>query len=119
MRKDSVVRVKSCAFAVRIINLYKYLIKNEREFVLSKQILRSGTSIGANVREATRAESTADFIHKLNVALKEADETQYWLELLKDAEFVSGQAFDSINADCEELLRLLVSIITSTKKKTL
>ncbi len=119
MRKDSVVRVKSYAFAVRIVNLYRYLIKNEREFVLSKQVLRSGTSIGANVREATRAESTADFIHKLTVALKEADETQYWLELLKDTEFLSKQAFDSINADCEELLKLLVSIITSTKKKTL
>lgn len=119
MRKDSVVKVKSYAFAVRIVNLYKYLIKNEREFVLSKQVLRSGTSIGANVRESRRAESTADFIHKLSVALKEADETQYWLELLKDTGFVSEQAFDSINADCEELLKLLVSIITSTKKKTL
>jgi four helix bundle protein len=117
MKKDNIVKVKSYAFAVRVVNLYKHLIKAEQEFVLSRQVLRSGTSIGANVREATRAESAADFIHKLNVALKEADETQYWLELLRETEFISKQAFDSINADCEELLKLLVSIVISAKKK--
>ncbi len=119
MKSDNVVKSKSYAFAIRIVNLYKYLSRQEQEYVLSRQVLRSGTSIGANVREATRAESNADFIHKLSIALKEADETHYWLELLKDTEFISEQAFDSIYKDCEELIKLLVTIINTTKNKVI
>jgi four helix bundle protein len=117
MKQDNVVKTKTYAFAVRMVKLYKYLRSTEREFVLSQQIVRSGTSIGANVREALRAESSADFAHKLNIALKEAAETQYWLELLRDADFITKQAFESLNADCEEIIKLLVSIISSTRKK--
>ena len=117
MKQDNVVRTKTYAFAVWMVNLYKHLRSTEREFVLSQQILRSGTSIGANVREALRAESSADFVHKLNIVLKEAAETQYWLELLKDADFITKQAFNSLNADCEEVIKLLVSIISLTRKK--
>ena len=80
--KDNVVKDKSLEFAVRIVNLYKFLVNEQKEFVMSKQILRSGTSIGANIREAEQAQSRADFINKLNIALKEANETEYWLELL-------------------------------------
>ena len=102
---------KSKAFAVRIINLYKYLTENKKEFVLSKQLLKSGTSVGANVREAHRGYSDPDFYAKLTISLKEADETAYWLELLKESDFLNQNEFESIYQDCDEIIRLLVSIL--------
>ena len=99
MRNESknIVANKSYAFALRIIKLYKYLLSDKKEFVLSKQILRSGTSIGANVKEAEHAQSKKDFTHKMNIALKEANETEYWLMLLKDSEYISVDSFNSIH----------------------
>jgi len=114
--KDSIVGNKSFDFALRIINLFKYL-KNKKEFVISKQILRSGTSIGANIREALNAESKSDFIHKLSIAQKECDETLYWLELLFKSEILSKTEFNSINNECNELLKIIKSIILTSKSK--
>ena len=104
------------AFAIRIIKLYKYLI-DKNEYVLSKQILRSGTSIGANCRESRNAQSRLDFVSKLNIALKEADETAYWLDLLKEGEFMDEQSYASIYNDCDEIIKLLTSIIKTTKDR--
>lgn len=112
---ENPVKNKSYKFAVRIVRLYKFLAEEKREFVLSKQVLRSGTAIGANVKEALQAESRADFIHKLAIALKEASETEYWLELLQETEYLDQAAFDSIHTDCIELVKLLTSIIKSSK----
>ncbi len=114
--KNNIILDKSFDFAVRIVNLNKYLVSEKKEFVLSKQVLRSGTSIGALVREAQQAESNADFIHKLSIALKEANETEYWLLLLNKTEYLPDNQFKSLHADIEELLKLLVSIIKSSKK---
>lgn len=113
--KENVVKIKSFAFAVRIVKLYKFLISEHREYVLSKQILRCGTSVGAMVREAEHSESTADFVHKLAIAQKEINETIYWLELLKETDFLSQEQFKSINEDAIELIKLLTSIIKTTK----
>ncbi len=115
----SIIKEKSFAFAVRIVNLFKFLKEKKKESVLGMQILRSGTSIGANVREAMQAESKADFIHKLHIALKETAETGYWLELLLAGEFITKNQFDSLNKDCEELLKILTAIIKTTKSKKL
>jgi four helix bundle protein len=116
--KESLLREKSKAFAIRIIKLYKFLSCDKKEFVLSKQILRSGTSIGANFAEAIYGISEADFINKLSIAQKEASETIYWLELLHETDFLTQEQFDSIYTDAEELLKLLAaSIITMKKKK--
>ena len=115
MAKDNVVARKSYAFALRIIKLYKYLVGEQKEFVLSKQVLRSGTAIGALIKEAEHAQSRADFINKMNIALKEANETEYWLMLLKDSEYVDETSFNSIHAESTELLKLLISIIKTTK----
>ncbi len=115
----SIIKEKSFAFAVRIVNLFKFLKEKKKESVLGMQILRSGTSIGANVREAMQAESKADFIHKLHIALKETAETGYWLELLLAGEFITKNQFDSLNRDCEELLKILTAIIKTTKSKKL
>ena len=101
--KDNVVKDKSLEFAVRIVNLYKFLVNEQKEFVMSKQILRSGTSIGANIREAEQAQSRADFINKLNIALKEANETEYWLELLIRTEYITREQYESINNDSTEI----------------
>ena len=106
---------KSYAFALRIIKLYKYLVSDKKEFVLSKQILRSGTSVGANIREAEHAQSKKDFINKMNIALKEANETEYWLMLLKDSDYISEDSFNSIHPDSVELIKLLASIVKSSK----
>src|SRR5579862_7316262 len=95
--KKNMLKDKSFAFAVRIVKLYKYLFDKKKEFVLSKQLLRSGTAVGALVREAQNAESKADFIHKLGVAQKESDETIYWIELLKETSYISEKEFTSIN----------------------
>ena len=115
--KENVVKSKSYAFAIRVVKMYKFLIEQKKEFVLSKQFLRSGTAIGALIREAEQAESKADFIHKLSIALKEANETDYWISLLKDTEFLTQTEFDSILIDAQELIKLLVSIIKSSKTK--
>jgi len=107
---------KSKKFALRIVLLYKRLSEEKHEYVLSKQVLRSGTSIGANVREAQNGESKADFIHKLSISLKEADETLYWLELLHEAEYITNEEFDSIFSDCRELVRILTAILKSSRE---
>jgi four helix bundle protein len=115
--KNNAVQNKSFQFAIRIVKLYKYLTEAKREYVLSKQLLRSGTSIGANVREAHNAESPLDFIHKLGIAQKECDEALYWLELLEETEYLTKPEFDSISADAFEILKILKSIILTMKQK--
>jgi four helix bundle protein len=119
LKNENVVREKSFKFAVRVVKLYQYLTnaKNRnRELILSKQILRSGTSVGANIRESRNAQTVKDFLTKLYIASKEADETGYWLELLKETGYISNEQFESLNQDCEEILKLLASIIKTTKK---
>lgn len=116
MKKSDVLRDKSKVFALRIINLYKYLREQKSEYVLSKQVLRSGTSIGANISEGGYAQSKADFISKLAIALKETAETEYWLELLHEADYIDDTSFESISADCNALLKLLTSSIKTAKK---
>ena len=111
------IKDKSFAFAVRVVELYKVLSAEKREFVMSKQLLRSGTAIGALYREAEQAESRMDFIHKLAIAQKECNETLYWLELLKETEFLLNAEFDSIHKDGTEFMKLITSIIKSTKAK--
>ena len=113
--EDSIVAQKSFAFALRIVKAYKYLTEHN-EYVLSKQLLRSGTSIGANCRESKNAQSRLDFVNKLNIALKEADETSYWLELLHEGGFIEDNSYNSIYNDCTELIKLLTSIIKTTKE---
>jgi len=113
----SIVGEKAYLFALRIIKAFKFLTQEQREFILSKQVLRSGTSIGALTREAEHAQSRADFVNKMNIALKEANETAYWLMLLKDSDYIDEKTFSSIHADCDELIRLLVSIVKTTKEK--
>jgi four helix bundle protein len=113
--KENIVKDKSFAFALRVVHLAKYLESKKKEFVLSRQVLRSGTPIGALVREAEHAESKADFIHKMSIALKEANETLYWLELLRQGEYIGDQNFESVRSDSEELIKLLVAIVKSTK----
>lgn len=113
-----VIKEKSFSFALRIVKLYKFLCDQHKEFVLSKQVLRSGTSIGANIRESKNAESAKDFIHKLHIAQKECDETIYWLEILYHSDFISEKEFSSISNDASELLKLLKSSIL-TKKQNL
>lgn len=115
MKSENVVMSKSYAFALRIIKLYKYLVSEKKEYVLAKQLLRSGTSIGALIREGEHAQSKADFLNKMNIALKEANETQYWIELMKDSEYLSLTESNSILEDISELIRLLASIVKSTK----
>ena len=113
---DNPVQSKSFCFAIRIVNLCKFLRDNHKEFVLSKQLLRSGTSIGANIAEAQQVQSKADFINKMNIALKENFETDYWLRLLHATQYLSQEAFDSIISDCTELKKLLVSIVKTAKE---
>ncbi len=115
MRNDNQILVESKAFALRIIKLYQYLKNEKQVYVLSKQILRSGTSIGANVRESVNAQSRSDFINKLNIALKEADETEYWLELLHESDILDDKQFDSLYDDCGKLAATLTKIIKSSK----
>ena len=112
---NNVIQTKSSAFAIRIVNEYKCLTNDQKEYVLSKQMLRSGTAIGALVAEAHHAQSSADFLNKMNVALKEANETFYWLSLLRDTDYLSEQIYKSISIDCKELIALLVSIVKSVK----
>ena len=114
--KRSIIKDRSFAFAVRVIRLFQYLSETKKEFILSKQLLRSGTAIGALVREAQNAESTKDFIHKLGIAQKECDETIYWLELLKETEYMNDKEFESINNEANELLKMIRSAILTSKK---
>lgn len=113
--KENVIKNKSFDFALRIVKLYQFLC-DKNEFVLSKQLLRSGTAIGALVREAEHAESTADFIHKLSIALKEANESDYWIDLLHQSDYLDEVSYKSIQADLLEILKLLVSIIKTLKQ---
>ena len=115
--KKSFVKDKSFVFALKVIKIYKSLIGDQREFVISKQLLRSGSSIGALVRESEHAESKVDFIHKLSIALKEANETEYWLDLLFHSDYLSREDFESFQTDNKEILRLLISIIKTSKGK--
>ena len=114
---ESVIHTKSLAFAVKIVKFCRYLCDEKKEYVLAKQLLRSGTSIGANVRESKNAQSDADFINKLSIALKEADETQYWLELLQMSEIITSDEFCEINNDVKELIAMLTTIVKKLKDK--
>lgn len=114
--KESILKDKSFKFAVRIVNLYKYLCDEKKEFVLSKQVLRSGTSVGAMVREAEHSESKADFIHKMAIAQKEINETIYWLELLNATEYLSLEMFNSLNNDAVEIIKMITSSIKTAKQ---
>ena len=111
----NIVKNKSFDFAIRIIKLYQYLQIEKKEYILSKQLLRSGTSVGAMVREAEHAESKADFIHKLAISQKEINETIYWLELMKATDYLNQTEFETINKDASEIIRLITSIIKTTK----
>ena len=112
---DSIIQQKSREFAIRIIGCYKYLIEEQRELVMSKQLLRCGTSIGANTRESKNAQSRMDFLSKLNIALKEADETEYWLDLLHETKYLDDNMYESINSDCVELIKMLTASIKKIK----
>ncbi len=116
MKENNIVVTKSKNFAIRIIRLYQYLTAEKNEYVLSKQILRCGTSIGANIKEAVRGQSKADFSSKMNIALKEASEVEYWLELLYETDYITQNQFISINNDITELLKLLTSIVKSSSQ---
>ena len=116
MKEDNTIQIISKAFALRIIKLYQYLREEKGEFIISKQILRSGTSIGANARESINAESPLDFIHKLGIALKEANETQYWLELLHESGYINEKQFSSIYPECGRIVGTLINIIRTKKE---
>ena len=113
--KQNIIKEKSFLFALDVIKIYKFLSLEKKEFVLSKQMLRSGTSVGANVREAEHAQSKADFMHNLSIALKEANETEYWLELLYQSEYLTTSQYQDINCKIVEQLRLLTSILNTSK----
>ena len=115
--KESPIREKSFALAIRIVNLYKYLTKEKNEFTISKQVLRSGTSPGANVREAQNGESDANFIHKMGVAQKETAETIYWLDLLHATDYLTETEYESLLKDSEELLKMIRSAVLTKKRK--
>ena len=115
---DSVLKDKSYVFASRVVKLRKYLVRSKKEYVLSAQVLRSGTSVGALIREAQYAQSKKDFINKLSVALKEANETQYWLSLLKDADYITENAHNSLHSDIIELIKLLTSSVNTAKSNS-
>lgn len=112
---DSIIKEKSRTFAINIINLCRNVSKEHNEYVLTKQLLRSGTSIGANVAEGIRGQSKADFYSKMSIALKEASETAYWLDIMNATGYLTDSAFEAANMDCEELIRILVSITKKTK----
>ena len=114
MEYENIIEVKSFDFAIRTVNLYKYLIKSKNETVLSKQLLRCGTSIGANISEAQKAQTKADFNSKMNIALKEANETQYWLKLLYRTDYITEKEFNSIIEDIKEIVSILVVICRKT-----
>ena len=116
MEKQNIIKDKSFEFDIEIVTLYKILVER-KEFVLSKQLLRSGTSIGANIREAEHAQSKADFISKLSISLKEANETEYWLDLLFETKYITVSEFQNIKPKAVEILKILISIINTSKRK--
>ncbi|MCK5814885.1 MAG: four helix bundle protein [Flavobacteriaceae bacterium] len=115
MKKDNIVQIKSYAFSIRIVNLYKYLSQEKREFILSKQLLRSGTSIGANIEEAIGGQSRKDFFAKLTISYKEARESHYWIRLLRDTDYLSIEEASGLIDDVEELLKIIGSIQKSIR----
>ena len=117
MKSKSIIKDKSFTYAVKIVRKYQYLTETKKEFILSKQLLRSGTSVGALVREAQNAETIKDFIHKLGISQKECDESMYWLELLKATEYLSDMEFSEVNDFAEELPRMIRSAILTSKNK--
>ena len=116
MKENNIVEEKSFEFSVRIVNLYKYLTTARQEYVMAKQLLRSGTSIGANICEAQQAQSIMDFLSKMSIALKEAYESDYWLRLLQKTEYLNKDEYNSIISDCRAITKLLVTIVKSTKE---
>ncbi len=112
---ESVLKNKSYAFAIRIVKISQFLQSDKKEFVLCKQILRSGTAVGALIREAEFGQSKADFVNKLSVALKEANETEYWLSILKDTNYIDEKLFESLQSNCKEIIAMLVSSIKTAK----
>ena len=114
--KENIVKEKSYRFSLKIIDLYKYLVHSKKEYVLAKQILRCGTSIGAQIEESIGSQSRKDFLSKISISYKEARETHYWLRLLKDSDFIDRNQFDTLNADLQELLRLIGSIQKTVKQ---
>ncbi len=115
---ENILKIKSYSFSIRIVKLCQFLVKDKKERVLSKQILRSGTSIGAMIREAEFGQSKADFVSKMSIALKEANETDYWLSLLKDTGYLTVEQYKSISTDMNEIIKLLVSTVKTSKKNT-
>ena len=115
MKADNQIVLDSKAFAIRIIKLYKYLSEEKKEFVMSKQILRCGTSVGANISESIFAQSRMDFVSKMSIALKEASETKYWLDLLMETEYITKMQYESIADDISKIIGTLVNIVNSTK----
>ena len=113
--KENVLRDKAFNFALRIVKLYQYLANEKKEFVISKQVLRSGTSIGANIEEANQAQSKTDFIHKFSISQKESFETHYWIRILRESEFLNKKLADSLLEDCEEIQKLITSSIKTAK----
>jgi len=113
--KENVVKKKSFKFAIRIVKLYQFLVSEKKEYVLSKQLLRSGTSVGAMIREAEHSESKADFIHKMAIGQKEINESIYWLELLKETDYLNNEQYESVNKDAIEIIKMITSIIKTTK----
>ena len=114
----NIVVQKSYLFAVRCVNLYKYLSKEKQDYIIGKQLLRSGTSVGANVKEATRGFTKADFTAKMSIALKEASESEYWIELLRDTDYITEQQADSMHTDCVELIKIIMTIVKTAQGKS-
>ena len=116
-KEENIIATKSYAFAVRCVNLYKYLCDVKNDYTIGRQLMRSGTSIGANVKEGIRGQTKPDFVSKMSIALKEASETEYWLELLYKTDYLEEKQYNSINSDCEELIKILVSIVKTCKSE--
>ena len=116
-KEDNIIAAKSYAFAIRCVNLYKYLCEEKHDYYIGNQLMRSGTSIGANVKEAIRGYSKADFTAKMSISLKEASETEYWVELLRDTGYITNQQAESMLNDCTELIRMLMTIIKTSQEK--
>ena len=118
-KEENIIAAKSYAFSIRCVNLYRFLCEERNDYTIGKQLLRSGTSIGANVKEALRGYTKADFTAKMSIALKEASETEFWIELLRDTNFITEQQANSMLTDCTELIKLLMTIIKTSKGKTI
>ena len=115
-KEENIIATKSYAFAVRCVNLYKYLCEVKNDYTIGRQLMRSGTSIGANVKETTRGVSKADFTAKMSISLKEASESEFWIELLRDTDYITAEQAESMLEDCQELLKLLMTIVKTSKQ---